>query len=110
MAEPKKKLSKSEILDILRRNARLFKEEPDFVNYIVDLAIYLIETNLEEIGEGSVIGKDKTSLQASKKELKEALRVFDRFSTGTSLAQFCPMCGADTEGKRKCPNCNAMTF
>ncbi len=43
----KESLTRTEILDILRRNVALYKNEPEFVNYIVDLALYLLE-NLAE--------------------------------------------------------------
>ncbi|GAG37380.1 unnamed protein product, partial [marine sediment metagenome] len=51
----KKKLSKDEIIDIMKRNVDLYKNEPDFVNYIVDLAMYLLENRyakeLPDVGE-----------------------------------------------------------
>lgn len=39
----KETFSRDEILDILRRNVELYRNEPTFVNYIVDLAMYLLE-------------------------------------------------------------------
>ena len=46
VSEPKKTLTKEQIIEILRRNARLFKNEPEFIAYIVDLAMYLLENFL----------------------------------------------------------------
>jgi len=40
----KETLTREEIIDILRRNVKLYKNEPEFVNYIVDLALYLLES------------------------------------------------------------------
>ena len=39
----KKKLTREEIVEILKRNAELYKNEPDFINYIIDLAMFLLE-------------------------------------------------------------------
>lgn len=39
----KESLTREEVLDILRRNVALYKNEPEFVNYIVDLALFLLE-------------------------------------------------------------------
>lgn len=39
----KETLTREEVLDILRRNVALYKNEPEFVNYIVDLSLYLLE-------------------------------------------------------------------
>lgn len=44
----KESLTREEILDILRRNVKLYKNEPEFVNYIVDLALYLLENVAHE--------------------------------------------------------------
>jgi rubrerythrin len=111
VSEPKKRMNKDQIIEVLRRNARLFKDEPEFVTYIVDLAIYLIENYLES-GDADEKAKrvSGATFRASDKELKEMYRLFDRFATGKTPAKTCPMCGCAVEGKRKCPNCDAMTF
>jgi hypothetical protein len=106
VTQPKKRLTKNEIIEILRRNARLFKNEPDFVAYIVDLGIYLIENMLEQ-GESK---KTPVPFQASPNEIKSVHQVFERFAADRLQKRTCPMCGCPTEGKRKCPNCDAMTF
>ena len=107
VSEPKKTLTKEEILDILRRNARLFKDEPEFVTYIVDLAMYLIENHLEQ---GEQKEPSKPPFKASPKEIQDVYRAFERFATGKTPTRSCPVCGAPAEGKQVCPNCDAMTF
>lgn len=112
VSRPKKAMSKEEIIEILRRNARLFKDEDDFVVYIVDLAMYLIENCLEDTIEKQ---PSKAPFKVSQEDMQNVYRVFDRFSTGkTSVsrtpAHDCPVCGAPVHGKRKCPECNSMTF
>ena len=116
VSEPKKKMTKDEIIDILRRNARLFKDEADFVAYIVDLAMYLLENCLEESVKQQPAKAEVPPFKATKKEVKEVLSVFDRFSSGKTQVKHrtpvrsCHVCGAPVHGKRRCPNCNAMTF
>jgi hypothetical protein len=45
----RRRLTREEITEILRTNADLFKAEPEFADYIVDLAIYLLDAYYEEI-------------------------------------------------------------
>ncbi len=37
------KLNRQQIIDILERNVALYKDDPSFVQYLVELAIYLME-------------------------------------------------------------------
>jgi len=107
VSQPKKRLSKEEIIEILRRNAQLFKNEPEFVTYIVDLAMYLIENFLElKETQKDVPERNKVSTR----EIKAAYDVFERFGTEKPQQRTCPVCGVNVENKRKCPNCNSMTF
>lgn len=39
----KQQFTKDEIIDILRRNVQLYRDEVDFVNYIVELSMYLVD-------------------------------------------------------------------
>jgi len=107
VSQPKKKLTKEEIIDILRRNAKLFRNEPEFITYIVDLALYLIEDMLDR---GEPKKTTDTPFQVSPQEIKQVYSVLQHFSSEKSHKRTCPLCGCATEGKRKCPNCDAMTF
>jgi len=107
VSEPRKTLTKDQIIEILRRNARLFKDEPEFVTYIVDLAMFLIESHLEK---GEQKQPSKATFKASPEEINDVYRVFAHFATGKTPSKACPVCGAPVEGRRKCPNCDAMTF
>ncbi len=49
----KDRFSKREIIDILKQNVTLFKNEPEFVEYIVNLALYLIDQAYTVSGERS---------------------------------------------------------
>lgn len=110
VSEPKKKMEKVEVIEVLRRNARLFKDEPDFVTYIVDLAMYLIENYLEHPEIAKTAKTEKKPFKPDTPDVEKVYRVFERFSSGQSQMGQCPVCGHETGGKRKCPNCDAMTF
>jgi rubrerythrin len=108
---PKKTLNKEEIIEILRRNARLFKDEPEFINYIVDLAIYLLENFVEsKKTHHKSTAIEAAAFRATPQELKKAYLALEKFTAKKPLVRSCPICGAAVEGKRRCPNCNAMTF
>ena len=40
---PRRKLNRTQIIDILERNVALYKDEPVFVRYLIELAVYLME-------------------------------------------------------------------
>jgi hypothetical protein len=42
-SRPLRRLTRTQIQEILERNAALYREEPHFTTYIVDLALYLLE-------------------------------------------------------------------
>jgi hypothetical protein len=56
--------SKEEIIDILKRNVTLYKGERDFVDYIVNLAMFLIEQQLPLEGDADSIQQEYGSLDA----------------------------------------------
>src|SRR4051812_14636442 len=41
--KPRRKMTRSQIIDILERNVSLYREEESFVHYLVELAVYLME-------------------------------------------------------------------
>ncbi|MEQ8821956.1 MAG: hypothetical protein RLY93_17110 [Sumerlaeia bacterium] len=49
----KEAFSKGDIIDILKQNVSLYKNEPEFVDYIVNLALYLIDQAYVMSGERS---------------------------------------------------------
>lgn len=58
----KQQFTKEEIIEILRRNVNLFKDEDEFVDYIVELALYLVEHRMQtqtEVSGESVQGAKK---------------------------------------------------
>ena len=112
----KQKFSKEEIIDILKRNAALFKDEEEFVQYVVDLATYLIEHRLQT----SATTPDPTASESGIEPRKELWRTRERdqelYGVLKKHAAFgqrpanCRMCGAPTRGLVTCPNCGNMSF
>lgn len=49
----KEKFTRQDIIDILQQNVLLYKDEPEFVDYIVNLALYLIDQAYTVSGERS---------------------------------------------------------
>ena len=126
----KQKFTKGEIIDILKRNVSLFRDEDEFVQYIVDLAMYLVEHrlyNTSEAGEGGneeknapeVISPTRTPegiekrsdrFTRTRERDKELYRVLKKHSTRSDARTNCRMCGAPTGGAAICPNCGNMSL
>ena len=92
------------LLATLRRHVAMFRDEPDFYDYIINLALYLLELHegkipVEEIAEPepmkrAVLAPDSRGrMEAATKRKKE---------------DNCPICGASTRGKHVCPHCGHM--
>jgi rubrerythrin len=125
----KQKFSQDEIIDILKRNVSLFRDEDEFVEYIVDLAMYLVEHRLMTATEADARAKSETPMPPTRaqqqnpaiekrverytrnrerdEELYKALR---KHVTRSDADTKCRMCGAPTAGRAICPNCGNMAF
>lgn len=124
----KQKFCKEEIIDILKRNVNLFKDEEEFVQYIVDLAMYLVEhrlytgTDVSEIrrppqdteSRDPVIQKRAEYFKRTRERDEELYKVLKKHSTRSEVTSrigaVCRMCGAPTGGRATCPNCGNMAF
>jgi len=110
--EARKTFNKDEIIDILKKNVALFKSEPEFVNYIVDLAMYLIECHYNK--EVDLMSEDTDeenkvkTVPLTSNTASQIYKVFRSYAP-TDTEKHCHLCGAPTYGKRKCPNCGNMT-
>lgn len=103
--EPQEKMDREEILDILKRNVILYKNDPDFVNYFVDLALYLLEYHY--IGYCTDI-KPKSEQQGGFDGIgSKVYRIIKPY--GTDTEKYCRICGAPTGGMMKCPHCGNLT-
>jgi hypothetical protein len=133
----KQKFSKDEIIDILKRNVSLFKDEEEFVQYIVDLALFLVENRLlggTELPAGEkgsskrraektkggedyfppgpiegLVGPRRKDLRRTRTRDEELYGVLKKHATKAE-SPICRMCGAETNGRAVCPMCGNMTF
>ncbi len=101
----KKKFTRKEIVDILKRNVELYNNEPGFASYIVDLAMYLVEYTYEREPDLAAIASQQVSLTSSGSQ--KVYKVF-RSPTDTNTEKRCPFCGAPTFSKKKCPQCGSI--
>ncbi len=120
----KQKFTKEEIIDILKRNVSLFRDEDEFIQYIVDLAMYLVEhrlytsTETQDTGTPPPPGElpriekrsDPISRTRTRERDEELYRVLKKHSTRSDAETLCRMCGAPTRGRAICPNCGNMAF
>ncbi len=122
----KQQFTKEEIIEILRRNVNLFKDEDEFVDYIVELALYLVEHRMQSQTEAT----DGTIPAASGADGEEVFEKrhepFQRGSFWGTDAEIhgmlerhvrepqaelimCRVCGAMVPRDRKtCPICASM--
>lgn len=99
---PKK--SKEEIIDILKRNVALYKNERDFATYFVDLAVYLFEYHYLDVPpEARTKQATGTKVRKKGKLGSKIYRVFKTYKGDTE--KYCNLCGAPTGGMSRCPNC-----
>lgn len=117
----KQKFTQQEIIDILKRNVNLFRDEEEFVQYIVDLALYLVEHRLYTGNETQehypirsatqpVIVKRNERYMRTRERDEELYHVLKKHSTRTDVGNCCRMCGAPANGRATCPNCGNMVF
>jgi rubrerythrin len=119
----KQQFTKEEIIEILKRNVNLFKDEDEFVDYIVELALYLVEHRMQTQTAASDIQKksqqsdsvfekreepfQKGSFGPSDVELHNLLRRHSRGQEGQ--VTMCRVCGASVpEGNKLCPICGSL--
>ena len=100
----KKSFSREEIVEILSKNVELYKNEPNFTSYIVDLALYLVEYGYQRDLENPMITKKNMDYYQPAGSQK-VYKVFRAPSSGDTT-KFCPFCGAPlTLHAGKCYQC-----
>ncbi|AXA35846.1 MAG: hypothetical protein KatS3mg130_0598 [Candidatus Sumerlaea sp.] len=120
----KQQFTKEEIIEILKRNVNLFKDEEEFVDYIVELALYLVEHRMQTQTD-SAEGKGEHAHRASESgpiekriepfrrsgisdiELHDLLRQHTREPEIERV--MCRVCGAFVPKSAKtCPMCASL--
>lgn len=119
------RFSKEEIVEILRRNVNLFRDEEEFVEYIVDLAIYLVEHKLRSETESdatpsgaAAAAAEEIIVKRTEQFLKGRRRDVERFeimsppssppASDETSVPVCRICGSETGGRKMCPNCGSI--
>ena len=84
----------------IRRHVPLLRSDPDFVNYILNLGLYLIEFREGKTPPEPRQGDTAHVTPTTRALLEGAARQPD--------SNTCHICGSPTEGKRVCPHCGNM--
>lgn len=112
----KQKYSRDELIDILKRNASVYKDDEVFTQYVIDLATFLVEYRVRVSRETAPEAESDTGrlkrqwisrTQDRDEELEKVLR---KHATAARPDATCKMCGAPTHGKMTCPHCGNMTI
>lgn len=112
----KQKYTRDELIDIMKRNAHLFKDDEVFTQYVIDLATFLVEYRLHVAREQSAPAADpynpspkRTWLSRTRERDQDLERVLKKHATQRDPDANCKMCGSPTSGRITCPNCGNMT-
>lgn len=116
----RRKLNKAQIIEILERNVALYKDEENFVRYLVDLAIYLMEYEYDgsdsannttaSMITGSTTGHDLPPAPAPAGAGLNG-KINSRVTNQALLKnlQPCPYCGTIVGDLVICPSCRNVT-
>jgi rubrerythrin len=97
----KEKLTLEEIKDILRRNIELYHDKPEFVDYFIDLTLYLLRYKFEE--------EERQYQALSEGEEKFYTSASPQFPS-ESEHHYCRFCGASIGSERRCPICGNLNY
>ncbi len=97
-------MSTDGLISTIKRHLAIVRQDPEFVSYIISLALYLQEVNdgqiaIEEVEEPRQ-GEPVRAAVGGMKRLAEKAPVRED--------GVCRLCGAPTKGKRMCPSCGHM--
>jgi len=102
----KQSFTHDEIVEIIRKNVELYKNETHFAEYIVDLALYLVEYAYKR--EEVIPQAPESKLHIITAGSQKLFKVF-RTDEGHETGKVCPFCGAPNfvEAK-KCDQCDQV--
>lgn len=115
--KPRRKMTRSQIIDILERNVSLYREEDSFVHYLVELAIYLMEyeydwtessANPPDLSERPEREIRKITIQPPAETGKRVFFSQSPQSVPPSKS-LCPFCGSEVGNLLICPSCRNLT-
>ena len=111
---PRRRLNKEEITEILERNITLFKDKENFLHYLVELAIHLLEYEYD----WSESGSRPANLNERTEDLSPKSSVDNRNgrlisttlnpSARNSQPRNCRICGEEVGDRSVCPKCHNL--
>ena len=110
----RRKLNRDEVIEILERNAGLYKDEGNFVPYLVELAVYLLEYEYQwpEGGPPSEPGRSESrqSPRAGMVHLGEHKTIVSKLTPKAyrQKRRQCRFCGAFLGDEIQCPSCRGI--
>lgn len=108
----KEKLSLDEIKGILKSNLNLYmniyKNDPEFLDYFIDLTLYLLRYKYDKSEElmGNK-GEPEVELPAPDYRILQSATIDN---DKVPARDFCHFCGAELQGQRKCSVCGNISI
>ncbi len=108
----KEKISLDEIKNILRSNLKLYmgiyKEDPDFLDYFIDLTLYLIRFKYDKAD--TLFGEESDGEEDLPEPERRILQSGLIVGGNSSKPKYCNFCGEELHGKHECPRCGNITI
>lgn len=102
----KKSFSRDEIAEILKKNTELYKDDPNFPNYLADLAIYLVEFAFQRDEDNPALQENKLDIVTA--TAPKVFKIFRTFGSGDT-GKICPFCGApNPSSANRCDQCGQL--
>lgn len=109
----RRKLNKSQVTDILERNVALYREEDNFVHYLVDLAVYLMEYEYDWSESGATppkcLGHENDTPPPSPAINSRSMMNVLTNEGLLAARRTCPYCGGVVGEQIICPTCRNIT-
>lgn len=103
----KDKISLEEIKNILKSNLNLYmsvyKNDPDFIDYFIDLTLYLLRYKYDRADE--LLTQEPTNESELPEPNHRIVQSGQIINPGPTKQKYCHFCGAELQGQRKCPVC-----
>lgn len=108
----KDKVSIEEIRSILKSNLNLYmsiyKDDPDFIDYFIDLTLYLLRYKYDHADE--IFGQHPDSESGLPEPEQRVLQSGTLNHKKPQVFDCCHFCGAALKGQRKCSVCGNISW
>lgn len=111
----KAKLSREEVIEILRKHLHAYKDDEQFAQSIMDCAAFIVEYraykrgHLPDPSAETATGEQRRRFLRKTEQRDEELKlIMERYDQ--QRPKDCRLCGAPTGGHAMCPNCGNMAF